>query len=84
MQSHANLNTKIVLVERGRQQPQSRKARRIVAVVCALAALALICAGAAIVSHARTASSAVRHQTNGPEEQGGAEFSELEHGGLGS
>ncbi len=88
MQSHANLKSKTVLIERRRPLWKSRllarRSRRSVAALCALAVLVLLCAGAAIVSHARTANSAAINPANGSEEQGGAQFSELEHGGLGS
>jgi len=82
MRSCNNSSTRIVFLERAGKQ-QTNKPRRMTATVFALLAIALICAGAAIVSHARTIKSTSHDHANSPGEQSGVEFSELEHGGLG-
>jgi hypothetical protein len=70
--------------ERVSQPLRTRKARRIVVVVCVLAALVVICAGVSFASHARMVRSTAGNSTNNSQQQSGANFSELEDGGLGS
>ena len=70
--------------ERVSQPLRTRKARRIVVAVCALAALVLICAGVAFASHARRITSTAGNSTKNSQEQSGADLNQLEGGGLGS
>jgi len=73
----------IQIKERVREK-QERKARRIVTGICAVAALVLVCAGAVIVSHARTRYSTGHDSANSSRVQNSADFNQLESGRLGS